>query len=296
MTSAVESAAAQLAVRPLTPAIGATVEHLDLTGELAQETKAQLREALARHGVLVLRGQRISPAEYLRFARIFGEPDRHNVYLSTLPDEPLVEVLESNHAENKDARADAWHTDVTWRADAPAITLLHGQVIPEIGGDTLWASTAGAYDRLAPQLRDFLSHLHAIHTFEVSGIRESLVGRREGGYGHTGSPEKLAAARIKFAPVVHPVVKTHPVTGRKVLYVNPGFTSHIRDVPKEQSNSLLNLIYEVFKTPELQLRLRWEPGTIAVWDNRQTVHYGAKDYGDQPRKLHRITLQHDGVF
>jgi len=286
----------RLTLRPLTPAIGAQVENVNLSDEHDVELQEQLRAALARHGVLVLRDQHVQPQDYLRFARIFGEPDRHNIYLPTLPDHPLIEVLESNHSINKDARADAWHTDVTWRTDAPAITLLHGQVIPRSGGDTLWASTAGAYERLAPSLQEFLGSLHAIHSFEVSGIREALVGRREGGYGETGTPEKLAQARIKFAPVVHPVVKTHPVTGRKILYVNPSFTSHIRDIPKEQSNLLLNLIYDLFKTPELQLRLNWQPGTVAIWDNRQTVHYGTKDYGEQPRKLHRITLQHDGRF
>lgn len=298
MTAAAQGliAPTRFRVRLLTPSVGGQIDGIDLTGDVDVETQKQLRGALAAHGVLVLRDQHILPVDYLRFARIFGEPDRHNIYLPTLPDQPLIEVLESNHAEGKDARADAWHTDVTWRSDAPAITLLHGRTIPQSGGDTLWASTAAAYERLSPALRDFLAGLEAIHSFEVSGIREALLGRREGGYGSAGNAEKLANARIKFAPVVHPVVKTHPITGRKVLYVNPGFTSHIRDIPKEQSNALLNLIYDLFKTPELQLRLRWEPGTIAVWDNRQTVHYGAKDYGEQTRKLHRITLQHDGVF
>ncbi|GDY13469.1 taurine dioxygenase [Planctomycetota bacterium] len=287
----------RFAAEPYTPAIGATISGLDLRQELDAETAAQLRAALARFGVLVLREQDIAPEAYLRFAQIFGQPDRHNVYLRTLPGQPLVEVLESDPAANRNARADAWHSDVTWRADAPATTLLHGKVIPKLGGDTLWASTAAAYDRLSEGLRAHLATLEAVHSFETSGIREALAGRRDAGYGeNSGSPEKLEAARLKFPPVVHPVVKTHPITGRKVLYVNPGFTSHIRDIPKEQSNQLLNLVYDVFKTPEVQLRLRWSPNTIAVWDNRQTVHYGAKDYGDQHRLLHRITLQHDGVF
>jgi len=292
-TAVVERTYKHIAVKPYSPLIGAWVEGIDLDENLDEATRQELRKALHQNGVLFLKNQEISPESFVRFARIFGEPDHHNIYLPTLEGHPQVEVLENS--EKRKTRADFWHSDVSWRKDPPSAILLYSRVIPETGGDTVWASTAAAYDRLPEKLRDYLSTLEAVHSFEVSYIRDYLSGAEKGYVADTGE-DKLAEARLKFPPVVHPVVKTHPPTGRKVLYVSPLFTSHLLGIGKEQGNLLLNLIYEGFKEPEVQARFRWEKDTVVIWDNRQTVHYGVKDYGEARRVLHRITLNHDGQF
>jgi taurine dioxygenase len=292
-TAFLEKTYHHIAVKPYTPAIGAWVDGIDLGGNLSEGIHHELRQALNQYGVLFLRNQEIEPAVFARFARVFGEPEHHNIYLPTLEGHPEVELLENS--QKRETRADFWHSDVSWRKDPPLATVLYSKVLPEVGGDTVWASTAAAYDRLPEKLRDYLSTLQAVHSFEVSYIRDYLLGTHKGYVADTGD-EKLAAARAKFPPVVHPVVKTHPETGRKVLYVSPLFTSHLLGIGKEQGNLLLNQIYEGFKEPEVQARLRWEKNTVVIWDNRQTVHYGVKDYGQQDRVLHRITLKHDGKF
>jgi taurine dioxygenase len=273
--------------------IGAWVDKIDLEAHFDDSVGQELRDALHRNGVLFLKNQKISPNAFIRFAKVFGIPDHHNIYLPTLEGYPQVELLENS--EKRKTRADFWHSDVSWRKAPPSATLLYSRVIPETGGDTVWASTAAAFDRLPEKLRDYLSTLEAVHSFEVSYIRDYLSGAEKGYVADTGK-DKLAEARAKFPPVIHPVVKTHPVTGRKVLYVSPLFTSHILGIGKEQGNLLLNLIYESFKEPEVQARFHWAKNTVVVWDNRQTVHYGVKDYGEERRVLYRITLNHDGKF
>ena len=176
-----------------------------------------------------------------------------------------------------------WHADITWREQPPLGTSLYAQVIPATGGDTLWASLTAAYDSLPPAFQAYLETLTAVHTWEISGWTEYLLRKDASG-------DELKAARAKYPPVEHPVVRVHPVTGKKILYVNSTFTSHIKGLSRSASDALLTQLFELARVPEFQARLRWAPGTLAVWDNRSTQHYAVGDFFPQHRKLHRITI------
>jgi taurine dioxygenase len=166
---------------------------------------------------------------------------------------------------------------------------LYAQVIPASGGDTLWASMTTAYAALPKDFQVYLETLSAMHTWEVTGWTEYLLRQDASG-------EQLQAARTKYPPVTHPVVRMHPITGKKILYVNPTFTTHIHGLPRPQSDALLAQLFGLITAPEVQARWRWQPDTLAVWDNRSTQHYAVADFYPQHRKLHRITFTADQAF
>lgn len=271
----------RFAVEAYTPNIGAVVHGLDLRQALDETTQAELRQALAEHEVLFFRDQDLTPAQQVAFTRSFGEVAEVKAFFPRMEDHPEIEIVESTSERPK--AASNWHADITWREQPPLGTSLYAQVIPATGGDTLWASLTSAYASLPPAFQAYLETLTAVHTWEISGWTEYLLAKDASG-------EQLQAARAKYPPVEHPVVRTHPVTGKKVLYVNPTFTSHIKGLPRAQSDALLTQLFALAQVPEFQARLRWQPGTLAVWDNRSTQHYAVGDFFPQHRKLHRITI------
>lgn len=275
------SAYTRFAAEAYTPHIGAVIHGLDLRQPLDDATQAELRQALAEHEVLFFRDQDLTPAQQVAFTRSFGEVAEVKAFFPRLEDHPEIEIVEST-AERPKA-ASNWHADITWREQPPLGTSLYAQVVPATGGDTLWASLTSAYASLPPAFQAYLETLTAVHTWEISGWTEYLLAKDASG-------EQLQAARAKYPPVEHPVVRVHPVTGRKVLYVNPTFTSHIKGLPRAQSDALLTQLFALAQVPEFQARLRWQRGTLAVWDNRSTQHYAAGDFFPQHRKLHRITI------
>lgn len=275
------------AAEPYTPNIGATIHGLDLSKPLSDVAKTELQDALAQYEVLFFRDQNITTAQQVAFTRTFGHVNEVKAFFPRVESQPEIEIVEST-AERPSA-ANNWHADITWRDNPPVGTSLYAQVIPASGGDTLWASLTTAYEALPADFKTYLETLSAVHTWEISGWTEYLLRKDANG-------EQLKEARAKYPPVTHPVVRVHPITGKKILYVNPTFTSHIQGLPRVQSDALLAQLYALITVPEVQARLRWQPNTLAVWDNRSTQHYAVGDFYPQHRKLHRITFTADHAF
>jgi taurine dioxygenase len=272
---------------PYTPNIGATLHGLDLSQPLSDWVQADLKAALARYEVIFFRDQVLTPAQQVAFTRSFGQVNEVKAFFPRVASQPEIEVVEST-AERPGA-SNNWHADITWQANPPIGTSLYAQVIPASGGDTVWASMTKAYAALPADFQAYLETLSAMHTWEVSGWTEYLLRQDVRG-------DQLQAARAKFPPVTHPVVRVHPVTGKKILYVNPTFTTHIHGLPRTQSDALLTQLFALITAPEVQARFRWQPNALAVWDNRSTQHCAVADFYPQHRKLHRITFTADRAF
>lgn len=277
----------QFDVEPYTPSLGAYIHGLDLSKPLNDLAKIELQSALADREVIFFRDQVLSPRQQVEFTRTFGHVHEVKAFFPRLDHQPEIEVIEST--ADRPSAASNWHADITWRENPPAGTSLHAQVIPDRGGDTIWSSLTSAFEGLSLELKSYLETLTAIHTWEVSGWTEYLL--RKDASGH-----QLAEARAKYPPVEHPVIRVHPITGKKILYVNSTFTSHIKGLGRAQSDALLTQLFDLVKVPEYQARLRWKPNTLAVWDNRSTQHYAVGDFFPQHRKLHRITFTADKAF
>jgi taurine dioxygenase len=264
---------------------GAELSDGRLRDDLDRGDADWLRELLERHLVVTLRDQHLSHAEQVALAHALGEPTPAHPVVPSHPDCP--EILELDSA--KGGRNARWHTDVTFVVTPPAASILVSEVLPEAGGDTLWADLRTAYTRLAPPLRELVDQLEAVHRiaplaywgepFDTALTREDAA--------------ELLAQAADVPPVVHPVVRLHPVTGEPALFVNPGFTSHIVGFSRIESDALLGLLYAHCVQPELVARHRWRDGDVVMWDNRATMHYAIDDYGTAPRRMRRVTLRGD---
>ena len=241
----------------------------------------RVRDLLVQHEVLFFRDQEKTPAVFAAFAKAFGDVLGHPAY-ATVNDAPDVQILEST-AENP-SKIEVWHSDMTFMQCPPSFTLLQGQIIPEVGGDTLWASATTAYEALSPEMRAFLTPLKAVNDFR-QGFRESLA--------EPGGAERLAPAIAENPPVEHPLVRTHPESGRKAIYANELFTTKIVGLPSKESDALLAFLYQHVVAVEHTVRLSWEPGTVAIWDNRSTQHKPINDFLPRHRLMHRVTLTGD---
>ena len=268
-------------VKPLAAALGVELSGVDFASELTQEVFREVRRLLVKHQVIFFRDQDISPQQHHDLAASFGPLQTHPAY-GTVDGFPEITILEST-AENP-SKIEAWHTDMTFRQHPPMGAVLRSKVIPEQGGDTLRASMTAAYDALSAQMKEFLSGLTAEHDFSW-GFKESLA--------EPGGRERLAEAVANNPPVVHPVIRTHPESAKKVLFVNSLFTTRILELEKQESAALLEFLYEHVATPEFSCRFNWEPNTIAIWDNRSTQHKPINDYFPAHRMLHRIVIDGD---
>lgn len=277
-----------LVVEPYNPLIGAVIRDFDLALIQEEPVRAELRKALAEYQVLFFRDQKLSPEQQIEVAKVFGDPDKAKAFFPRHDQHKVIEVLESKAGSYRYG-TDQWHADITFVANPPTGTVLYNKIAPASGGDTVWASATAVYDSLPRSLQVYLEELEAIHSFEHSGWPAYFEQIPDG--------EALyRKARADHPPVVHPVVRTHPVTGKKIVYVSPNFTDRIKGLSRQESDALLAFIFARFQRPEVQARLRWEEGTIAIWDNRATVHYAVTDYGDQHRLLHRVTFGEDRAF
>ncbi len=273
--------ATHLDVRPLSPLIGAEIHGIDLSNPLAPATVAELRAALNRHHVIFFRDQELTPGKQVSFAARFGDVTEAHPVLPAITGHPEVLAIDS-----KEDRASWWHTDVTFLDTPPMGSMLYLQEVPEVGGDTMWASLQDAYDRLAEPLRDLCDRLIALH--HDPWFAADVDTR--GGYRWDGE------FREKLRPSVHPVVRTHPETGRNGLFVNAQFTQMILGMSKLESAAVLDLLYRHCVQPELTCRFRWQRGSVAFWDNRACLHYALDDYGTAERYGHRVTLRGDRPF
>lgn len=265
-------------VRPLTPTIGAEVHGVDCREHLDDEVIAALRDAWLQHKVLFFPGQDLTAEQQIGFAQRFGELTEGHPVEQTLEEHPEVQPIDSL----KD-RTNFWHTDVTFMARPPMASMLRAVVVPQVGGDTMWADTRAAYETLAEPLRRLCDDLFAVH---YDAYYAGLVAS---GQGNVWDGKKLE----QLWPVEHPIVRIHPETGRANLFVNPQFTVGIKDFPGPQGAAFLKMLYDHMTQPEFIVRYHWTPGTLAWWDNRTTMHFGIYDYGDARRVMHRVILRGD---
>lgn len=275
-----------LRITPLSPALGARIEGIDLSAPLDAGQRQAIEQALLDHQVLFFRDQPLTPAQQARFAAQFGDLHVHPIYPNV---EGQPEVLVLDTALN-DVRDNAiWHTDVTF-LETPALgAVLAAKQVPPVGGDTLWASSNAAYEALSAPFKALLDGLTATHDLTRSFPRER--------FGAT--PEALVryeAAQRDNPPRSHPVVRTHPVSGRKGLFVNDGFTTRINELEPAESDALLRFLFAHATRPEFTLRWRWQANDVAFWDNRITQHYAVDDYRPQRRVMHRATILGDVPF
>ena len=276
----------RLTVTPLNPTIGAVVSGIDLADAHTDATIADVRAALLAHKVLFFEDQGLTAREQRDFAARFGELHIHPLYPGD-NDVPEILLLD-NHADNPTDN-DHWHTDVTF-LERPAMGgLLYARQLPPIGGDTLWSSMTAAYRALSPAMRTFLAGLSAVHDFAHAFPPSSVVS------GNAGR-ERYEAARAQHPPVIHPVVRTHPESGRKSLFVNPGFTDRIDEVERRESDALLDYLYAHMTRQEFLVRYRWDEGDLGFWDNRSTMHHAVGDYGAAHRVIQRVTIQGDRPY
>jgi taurine dioxygenase len=267
---------AKLALRRLTSAIGAEVSGVDLGDDLSPDTVSQLRQALLNHQVLFFRSQPLGPLDQLRFAERFSP-----ILL------PLIDTGDNEHPgitlldqiNPKGDYTDHWHTDSTFLAEPPMGAVLQALQLPAVGGDTCWASMYAAFDALSPPMQRFLEGLTAVNSTEI--LEAGLA--------------KLSHVVRRDAPgsaFVHPVVRIHPDTGRKLLFVNGNFTTRIVELTETESRTLLDYLLGHLGSPEFQVRFHWEEGSLAIWDERCTQHRAISDY-DGRRIMQRCMMQGD---
>lgn len=268
--------------------IGAEVSGVDLGGQLGDAQVAEIGQALVDHKVLFFRDQAMTSQQQLAFGRRFGPLEIHPFAsfktFTSPPEEPELIIVEA--FPDNPMVAEDWHSDVTWRETPAMASILRATDVPEAGGDTMWADMAAAYEDLDDATRRHLSSLTAIHDWHK--FREVLH--------MTGaSAEQIAELVERFPLMEHPVVRTHPVTGEKIIYVNGNFTVKIKGMSDSESDALLHRLYKLAEIPAYHARMHWQPGSVAFWDNRSTQHSvvgGVKGY----RRMERVTVAGDRPF
>tara|TARA_R110001599_G_scaffold49212_4_gene140665 strand:+ start:7148 stop:7972 length:825 start_codon:yes stop_codon:yes gene_type:complete len=268
-------------VTPLAGALGAEISGIDLAQDLVPDQVTELRRLLNEHEVIFFRDQNINPGRQHALASCFGPLQTHPAY-ATIEGFPEINILEST--PEKPTKIEAWHSDMTFRQHPPQATVLKSVIIPARGGDTLWASMTAAYNALSTPMQQLLAGLVAVHDFSW-GFKESLA--------EPGGRERLANAVAANPPVRHPVIRTHPETGKKVIFVNSLFTTHIEGLKPNESRALLEFLFRHVVTDEFTCRFHWRPHSIAIWDNRSTQHKPVNDYFPAHRRMERITVDGD---
>ena len=262
--------------------LGAEVEGVDLRRALDEAGFRAIHDGLAEHELLIFHDQEIDSAQLIAFGERFGELSVHP-FAPHAADNPALIRFENN-ADNPPFGTDMWHSDETFRAAPPMATALCAKEVPAVGGDTVFASMSAAHDGLSARMKALISGLEAIH--DIKPFRPLFGDGAE-------DREALRHFETLYPPTVHPVVRVHPVTGRKVLFVNPQFTIRIKDMDERESRSLLDTLFHQALIPEYQLRHRWRPHTLALWDNRSVQHYAVHDYYPQRRFMDRVTIKGD---
>lgn len=275
-----------LTIEPISPALGAIVSGVRLADPLDDAARRQIEQALLDHHVLFFRDQPLTPTQQANFAARFGDLHIHPIYPSS-PEQREVIVLDTAVTDVRDNAI--WHTDVTF-LETPALgAVLAAKQLPPYGGDTLWASGIAAFEALSKPLQQLLDGLTATHDISKSFPQER--------FGATDADlARLEEARKKNPPRSHPVIRTHPVTGRKALFVSDGFTTRINELEPAESRAILDLLFAHFARPEFTVRWRWRENDVAFWDNRVTQHYAVDDYRPQRRVMHRATILGDKPF
>lgn len=281
--------AAGLSVAPSGPVLGAEVAGLRIGGSIDADVAAALRDLLLRHKVLFFRDLDLEYDQHLALARVWGDLEGHPV-IKHVPGYPeILDIrgsegrVEDNAGNHRFQTLDKWHADVTFRAAPSMGAVLRAREIPEIGGDTLWADAAAVYAGLPDAVKTRIEGLTATHDLLFD-------------FGDRVAPERRAAIAAEFPPQHHPIVRTHPETGERVLFVNATFTSRIDGMEETESAELLAYLLDRFKVPEYQVRFRWTANAVVVWDNRAIQHYPVADYWPARRRMERVTIRGDVPF
>ncbi len=264
---------------PITAALGAEVSGVDMAN-VDQATLDELRKAWLDHKVLVLRDQHITIDEHIAFGRLFGDLEIHP-FVVDVPGHP--EIVKLRSTANEQAAAAFWHSDVTWREEPSMGSILRGVVIPAAGGDTCFADAGAAYDRLSPEWKERIDPLVAVHDFTRA-------------FGSNLSDEERAARQAEYPPARHPVVRTHPETGKRSIYTNRVFVSHIEGLPADESWETIQYLERQIMNPSIQCRVRWDVDTFVMWDNRAVQHFATNDYWPEERQVERVTIIGDRPF
>lgn len=273
-----KSAELQFELLHLSPTIGTEVHGIDIGADLNAETIDFLSNLLVERKVIFFRDQDISVEQHIAFGRKFGEVEVHP-FTPNLENHPEVVCL--NNDKDNPPSINVWHSDVTWREEPSLGSILRALKIPEVGGDTLFANMEDAYNSLDDETKQQIESLHAVHDNE--NFLTGLYSR--------GIPEdQIERLRKQYPPSTHPVVRTHPISGKKSLYVNVAFTRHIVGMDPAESKALLDKLYLTAWIPDHQCRFKWRENSFTFWDNRAAQHYAAADYWPEVRQMQRVTV------
>jgi taurine dioxygenase len=269
-----------LEISKLTPHCGVEIHGLDLAEPLEDALVKQIEQALAEHAVVFFRGQSLTPDQQKAFGRRFGELHIHPAFPDILEGHPEIMVIRADE-NSKRIAGEEWHSDVSCDPEPPMGSILHMHEVPPVGGDTLFASMYAAYEALSSPLQRMLETMTAVHDGEH--VYRGRYGRNDD-------------AGAVYPKSEHPVIRTHPVSGRKALFVNRIFTTRIVQLTRHESDGLLAMLFSHIEMPEFQCRFRWQPGSIAFWDNRCAQHHAMWDYYPQRRRGLRVTIKGDKPF
>lgn len=269
----------RITIKPLTPAIGAEISGVRLDTELSAATIAEIRAALLEHLVIFFRDQSLDPASLVTFSRRFGAIG-HYPFVAGMDDHPEVVEVAKKPDETINFGG-LWHTDTSYLEEPPLGSILYAHEVPPVGGDTLFANMYGAYELLSDGMKALLTGLRGVNSAEKPDAAVTRVNR-------IADRPKDAAELVTTC--AHPIVRTHPETGRRALYCSDAHTTHIEGMTADESRPLLEYLYSVQQREELQCRFHWEPGSVAFWDNRCAQHNALNDYHGYRRTMYRVTL------
>jgi len=269
-------------IDPVTPTIGAEISGIDLSQPLDPATQDQIYDALMKHLVLFFQDQDLSPETQYAFAKSFGTPAAKHPIYPHVPDFDRVVVLENDGDRPPDT--DDWHTDLTFQPNPPFVSVLHAIEVPETGGDTLWSNMYAAYETLPEEIQALLARSSAVH--DMGAFRNNYLGEEF-------DIDALNAGMAAMGSAVHPMAPLHPLTGKRLLFVNRSFTQSVAGMLKAESDRLLQYLFSHLESPNLQVRFRWKKGSVAIWDNRTTQHFAVADYLPAYRRMHRVIIDTD---
>lgn len=268
-------------VHPLADALGAQVDGIDLSA-LTSQIVGDIYQAFLTHKVLFFRDQCLSPEQHLALGRMFGELEPAHPFFPHLAENDQVVIIET--ARGNPPGESFWHTDMTWQETPPKCSILHAQYVPKEGGDTIWSNMAAVFASLSKEDRNMLDSMdaiHGLHAFEGSRYDEQ----------DDSGKSRVAQKFQAYPPIVRPMVTRHPETNEAVLFINEQFTRSVVGLDDKESRALLDRLFAIARQAQFHVRFQWKAGSVAIWDNRVTQHFAVTDYGDQPRKLHRVTVR-----